>query len=103
MRNRSKILPVVFALPFVVAACGDDASPSEETTETVTSTATSVEHEEEGATHSDNEQPHHNEGVIRDDDPGGQPCTDQNGAPGHYIATDEGSFVCEITGDAPRQ
>lgn len=122
MRNRSKLLPIVLALPFVVVGCGGEASPSEATTRTVTSTVPSVGHGE-GTDHSNNEQPHHgsdqphrdsdqphhdsdqphhNEGVVRDDDPGGHPCTDQSGAPGHYIPTDEGSFVCEITGDAPQ-
>lgn len=39
----------------------------------------------------------------RDDDPGGSPCTDQSGAPGHYIWSDSSNqWVCEITGDAPR-
>jgi len=40
---------------------------------------------------------------VRDDDPGGKPCTDQSGAPGHYIWSDSSNqWVCEITGDAPR-
>ncbi|QKT06894.1 hypothetical protein HUN08_06595 [Gordonia sp. X0973] len=40
----------------------------------------------------------------RDDDPGGKPCTNQSGAPGHYIWSDSSNmWVCEITGDAPQQ
>ncbi|MCS5479596.1 hypothetical protein NYP18_07985 [Corynebacterium sp. YIM 101645] len=41
--------------------------------------------------------------TITDGDPGGHPCTDQSGAPGHYIYSDSSSiWVCEITGDAPQ-
>ncbi|WP_448222269.1 hypothetical protein [Gordonia iterans] len=39
-----------------------------------------------------------------DDDPGGHPCTDQSGAPGHLVPETRtgGQWICEITGDAPR-
>jgi hypothetical protein len=41
---------------------------------------------------------------THDDDPGGHPCTDQSGAPGTYIFSDSSNqWVCQITGDAPRQ
>lgn len=41
--------------------------------------------------------------AARDDDPGGKPCTDQSGAPGHYVWDQSGNqWICEITGDAPR-
>ena len=43
------------------------------------------------------------EGEKHDDDPGGHACTDQSGAPGHYVEDETGSgWICEITGDAPR-
>lgn len=42
-------------------------------------------------------------GTGHDDDPGGHPCTDDNGAPGHYIRdANDTQWICEITGDAPR-
>lgn len=62
-------------------------TPQEERT-TVTSTATKPAAQPE-----------------QDDDPGGHPCTDQSGAPGHLIAANGGvgpGWVCEITGDAPQ-
>lgn len=41
--------------------------------------------------------------TAQDDDPGGHPCKDQNGASGHYIYSDSSSmWVCEINEDAPR-
>jgi hypothetical protein len=37
-------------------------------------------------------------------DPGGKPCTDQSGAPGHYVPNDDSTgWICQITGDAPRR
>jgi hypothetical protein len=43
-------------------------------------------------------------GGTQDGDPGGKPCNDQSGAPGHYIPDESGSgWICEITGNAPRQ
>lgn len=43
-------------------------------------------------------------GQQRDDDPGGAPCSDQSGAPGTYIWSDDSDqWVCQISGDAPPQ
>ena len=42
--------------------------------------------------------------VPKSGDPGGSPCTDQNGAKGTYIwSPSTNQWVCKIGGDAPQQ
>ncbi len=107
--RRPVFLAGLFALTLVASACGnsaDDKAPvsSAHSPSIVTSPADATSPEEAPASSPAATQPHRTspQQPVRDDDPGGHPCTDQNGAPGHLIPGSGGGWVCNITGDAPK-
>ena len=113
MKKKSAIIAGAFSLMLVVGACGSTDSdsstthssshPASHSTSAAPSEVTSTVTEEEtpAATPAPVE-PKAQPQPEQDDDPGGHPCTDQSGAPGHLIPGSGGGWVCEITGDAPR-
>ncbi len=108
------VVPAVGVLMFVSACSSSDSTTptsSSSTTTTVTTTSVAsapvVPPPAAPATPTANAPANtQTQGVAptgRSDDPGGSPCTDQNGAPGHYIYSDSSQqWVCEVTGDAPQ-
>lgn len=111
------LLAGVFATALVLGACSSDDNSSTTTSKAPTSSSQAVSSEskavpketpketapaEEPAATTPAEQAKPTPQPQQDDDPGGHPCTDQSGAPGHLIPSSTGGWVCEITGDAPQ-
>ncbi len=108
--KKSALVAGAFSLMLVLGACGSSDSddkpaesshPSSHHSASVT-TETETETPQTPAATKTPVEPRATPQPEQDDNPGGHPCTDQSGAPGHLIPTDDGHWVCEITGDAPQ-
>lgn len=113
MTNRRQLAVAALGFGAVLAlgACGTDTASTTTTSDTSTSVATTSSVAASSVapaatTTSETSISPHNlvpRTQVRDDDPGGKPCTDQSGAKGHYIWADSSNqWVCQITQNAPR-
>ncbi|WP_155826876.1 hypothetical protein [Jongsikchunia kroppenstedtii] len=106
MNVSRRIAAGAFALALMAfgAACSSSDSDSTPSSSSATSSS-AVSSAETTSTTQNAPTTHNNPAPHTTTQPAnklGQPCTDQSGAPGHYIAASDGQLVCEITGDAPQ-
>lgn len=115
--GKSALIAGMFSIALFASACGSDeaSSPASSSSKATSSSAqsTSAQPSEQSTEPADETTPSATHPASKakgkkatpqpeqDDDPGGHPCTDQSGAPGHLTSSGSG-WVCEITGDAPR-
>lgn len=112
-RPKSVLAAGLFSLALAVSACGssdEDTTNASSVASTHHSASASITPEDETTPENGDQTTPQRQATKpplqpeQDDDPGGHPCIDQSGAPGHLVpeTTTGGQWICEITGDAPR-